>query len=209
MTSFTVLGIAGSEREDSRARTALQVALKAARKAGARVEVLDVANLDGHAGTVHDLPQDEVADRVGTAVANADALIVATPTFHGGVSGPLRSILESIPNDAIAGKATALVSVTGGSADRGDPLEPLRQQLQSLHAWVVPNRAVVPFAFRAFDRAGNPTDPVVRERLETVGREVARYGRLLQEMRPGPTTTPDVVAVPTTATALLRGRRAS
>ena len=209
MPSITVLGIAGSEREDSRARTALQVALKAARKAGAKVEVLDVSNLDGRASTVHDLSHDEVADRVGTAVANADALIVATPTFHGGISGPLRSILESIPNDAIAGKATALVSVTGGSADRGDPLEPLRQQLQGLRAWVVPNRAVVPFAFRAFDRAGNPTDPAVRERLETVGREVARYGRLLQEMRPTPAAAPDVVAVPAAPIPLARGRRAS
>jgi FMN reductase len=209
MSTITVLGIAGSEREDSRARTALQVALKAARKAGAKVEVLDVSNLDGRASTVHDLPQDEVADRVGTAVANADALIVATPTFHGGVSGPLRAILESIPNDAIAGKATALVSVTGGSAERGDPLEPLRQQLQGLHAWVVPNRAVVPFAFRAFDRAGNPTDPQVRERLETVGREVARYGRLLQEMRPAPTSAVAAVATTADPVVLTRGRRAS
>ncbi len=186
MNAITVLGIAGSEREDSRARTALQVALKAARKAGAKVEVLDVAHLDGHATAFHDLPLDEVADRVGTAVTQADALIVATPTFHGGVSGPLRSILESIPPDALAGKATALVSVTGGSADRGDPLEPLRQQLQALRAWVVPHRAVVPFAFRAFDRSGNPTDPAVRERLEDVGREVARYGRLLRELRQRP-----------------------
>jgi FMN reductase len=209
MSTITVLGIAGSEREDSRARTALQVALKAARKAGAKVEVLDVSNLDGHAGTVHDLPQDEVADMVGTAVANADALIVATPTFHGGISGPLRSILESIPNVAIAGKATALVSVTGGSADRGDPLESLRQQLQGLHAWVVPNRAVVPFAFRAFDRAGNPTDPEVRERLETVGREVARYGRLLQSMRPASATSAPAVTSTPAQLPVARGRRAS
>ena len=206
MAAITVLGIAGSEREDSRTRTALQVALKAARRAGAKVEVLDVSNLDGHAGTLHDLSLDEIVDRVGTAVANADALIVATPTFHGGVSGPLRSLLESIPNDAIAGKATALVSVTGGSADRGDPLEPLRQQLQGLRAWVVPNRAVVPFAFRAFDRAGNPTDPLVRERLETVGREVARYGRLLQGMRPAPSPLPVPLTPPVPA---IRARRAS
>ncbi len=206
MSTITVLGIAGSEREDSRARTALQVALKAARKAGAKVEVLDVSNLDGHAGTVHDLPPDEVTDRVGTAVANADALIVATPTFHGGLSGPLRSILESIPNQAIAGKATALVSVTGGSAERGDPLESLRQQLQGLHAWVVPNRAVVPFAFRAFDRSGNPTDPEVRDRLETVGREVARYGKLLQEMRPA---AESVGPVAPPALGAARVRRAS
>jgi FMN reductase len=209
MSTITVLGIAGSEREDSRARTALQVALKAARKAGAKVEVLDVSNLDGRAGTVHDLPEDEVADRVGTAVAHADALIVATPTFHGGISGPLRTILESIPNDAIAGKATALVSVTGGSAEHGDPLEPLRQQLQSLRAWVVPNRAIVPFAFRAFDRAGNPTDPEIRERLETVGREVARYGRLLQEMRPTPVVPAAVPGAPATSAVLVRSRRAS
>ena len=209
MSTITVLGIAGSEREDSRARTALQVALKAARKAGAKVEVLDVSNLDGRASTVHDLSQDEVADRVGTAVANADALIVATPTFHGGISGPLRAILESIPNDAIAGKATALVSVTGGSAERGDPLEPLRQQLQGLRAWVVPNRAVVPFAFRAFDRAGNPTDPEVREQLETVGREVERYGRLLQAMLPAPIASKSVATPASAPIVLPRGRRAS
>ena len=209
MSGITVLGIAGSEREDSRARTALQVALKAARKAGAKVEVLDVSNLDGHASTVHDLTPDEVVDRVGTAVAHADALIVATPTFHGGISGPLRSILESIPNDAIAGKATALVSVSGGSADRGDPLEPLRQQLQGLRAWVVPNRAVVPFAFRAFDREGNPTDPAVRERLETVGREVARYGRLLQQVRPTPAVESGVSTVGNPPAVMARARRAS
>jgi FMN reductase len=204
MSSITVLGIAGSEREGSRARTALQVALNAARKAGAKVEVLDVSNLDGRAGTARDLSGDEVADRIGAAVASADALIVATPTFHGGISGPLRTLLETIPNSAIAGKATALVSVTGGSADRGDPLESLRQQLQGLHAWVVPNRAVVPFAFRAFDRDGNPTDPAVREHLETVGREVAKYGRLLREMRP-----PGTVEPPTGPVIPIRGRRAS
>lgn len=209
MSTFTVLGIAGSEREDSQARTALQVALKAARKAGAKVEVLDVSNLDGHAGTVRDLGRDEVVDRVGTAVAHADALIVATPTFHGGISGPLRSILESIPNVAIAGKATALVSVTGGSAERGDPLEPLRQQLQGLHAWVVPNRAVVPFAFRAFDRSGNPTDPEVREKLETVGREVARYGRLLQSMKPTAPAGSPPAPLGAAPLPLARGRRAS
>ncbi len=190
MPTITVLGIAGSEREDSRTRSALEVALTAARKAGARVELLDVANLDGHSTSFRDLTPDEVADRVGTAVARADAVIVSSPTFHGGVSGPLRSILESIPNTAINGKATALVSVTGGAADRGDPLEPLRQQLQSLHAWVVPNRAVVPFAFRAFDKSGRPVDPEVRERLETVGREVARYGRLLRDLRPGAASAP-------------------
>ena len=196
---------AGSGNCNNRLRAAAPAGCKAARKAGAKVEVLDVSNLDGHAGTVHDLPQDEVADRVSTAVANADALIVATPTFHGGLSGPLRSILESIPNDAIAGKATALVSVTGGSAEHGDPLESLRQQLQGLRAWVVPNRAIVPFAFRAFDRAGNPTDPEVRERLETDGREVARYGRLLQQMRPSPS---EASASPTSALPA-HARRAS
>jgi FMN reductase len=184
MTTIKVLGIAGSERDDSRARTALQVALKAARRAGAKVEVIDISQLDGHAGSFRDLPPDEIADRIGLAIAGADALIVATPSFHGGVSGPLRTILESIPNNVISGKATALVSVTGGSADRGDPLESLRQQLQSLHAWVVPHRAVVPFAFRAFDRDGNPVDPAIRERLEAVGREVAQYGRLLRDLRP-------------------------
>ena len=202
MTNIKVLGIAGSEREDSRARTALQVALKAARRAGATVEVLDISHLDGHARSLREVPLDEATDRIGSAIAGADALIVATPTFHGGVSGTLRTILESIPNDAIAGKATALVSVTGGSADRGDPLEPLRQQLQSLHAWVVPHRAVVPFAFRAFDRAGNPVDPSIREGLESVGREVARYGRLLRDMRQheGPTAAEPVPSAPVTRT---------
>jgi FMN reductase len=182
MSALKVLGIAGSDRDDSRARTALQVALQAARKAGAQIELLDMARLDGHAESVRDLPLEEATDRVGSAIAGADALIVATPTFHGGISGPLRHILESIPDAAIAGKATALVSVTGGSADRGDPLESLRQQLQHQRAWVVPHRAVVPFAFRAFDRKGHPVDASVREGLESVGREVARYGELLRGM---------------------------
>ena len=59
-----------------------------------------------------------------------------------------------------------------------ETLSHLRAIGRSLHAWVVPTQVSIAAANTAFDSHGEPVDPEVRDRLESVGRQVAHFARL-------------------------------
>ena len=54
----------------------------------------------------------------------------------------------------------------------------LRDVGRSLHAWVVPEQAVIPQAWKEFTEDGRMKDPKLEERVKEVGRQVARFATL-------------------------------
>jgi FMN reductase len=75
-------------------------------------------------------------------------------------------------------KMLGLVGVSGGALGAFGAMNSLREDGRALHAWVVPQQASIPQAWREFDDAGNPNDPELRERVKEVGRQVARFAYL-------------------------------
>ena len=58
-----------------------------------------------------------------------------------------------------------------------EALNSLRNVGRALHAWVVPEQASVPEAWKVFDEAGAVKDKRIEDRLKGVGRQVARFAR--------------------------------
>lgn len=161
-----IVGLNGSLRPGSYTKLALELALQKAAQGGAQVELLDLQTLQlpfcTGAEAYPDYP--DVA-RLKLAVAQADALILATPEYHGSVSGVLKNALDLLSFDELSGKITAGISILGGQAN-SNALNDLRLITRWVHAWMIPEQVAIGQAWKAFDAGGNLTDPKLDQRLE-------------------------------------------
>lgn len=168
----TAVGIAGSLRDESRTRVAVQAALDSAREAGADTTLVDPRT--------YDLPVVDAEDRdagdapaVKRTVADADAVILGTPVYHGSYAAPLKNVLDYCGRHEFEGTTVGLVAVAGGSFPR-TALAHLREVCRALDAWVYPEQVSVPKAGSAV-ADGELTDEEIRSRLTRFGQGLVRY----------------------------------
>ena len=177
-SSLRITGLCGSLRHGSYTRMALGIALRGAAESGARTQLIDLADYDlmFMDGRESGFPAGVL--RLREAVKAADGLILGTPEYHGNFSGVLKNALDLMGFDEMEGKMIGLVGVSGGGMGAFDAMNGLRNIGRALHAWVIPEQASVPEAWKVFTADGKIADPQVEERLKEVGRQVARFARL-------------------------------
>jgi FMN reductase len=174
-----VVGLAGSLRSTSTTRMAVRCALNAAEEDGARAQLLDLADYElpflgrDQAGSGRTAVERFLAD-----VRAADGIILGSPEIHGSLSGLLKNALDLTSAKEFEGKMVGLIGVAGGRMGASETLSHLRAIGRSLRAWVVPSQVSIADADKAFDPGGVPRDAELRERLESVGRQVAHFARL-------------------------------
>jgi FMN reductase len=175
-----VAGICGSLRSGSYTRLAVRVALHGAGEAGAQTQLIDLK--DYHLvfcdGKEDESTYPEDVFRLRRDVGRAQGIILGTPEYHGGISGVLKNALDLMGFEEFGGKMIGLVGVSGGALGAVHALNSLRTMGRALHAWVIPEQASVPQAWKAFDRSGAPKDGNLEVRLKEVGRQVARFAYL-------------------------------
>lgn len=110
---LALTAVLGSVTPPGRLRRALAEALDRAAAAGTlRPRLLDLGELeigfaDGRPPTALD---DDTAAAVA-AVAEADAVLLATPVYRGSLTGALKNFLDHVPIEALEGKACAIVAM--------------------------------------------------------------------------------------------------
>lgn len=172
MTDTHVVAVCGSLSEESTTRAALHVALDAAREAGATTELVDLREYDL---PVFDPDDRDVGDasRLKRTVAEADAVLLGTPNYHGSYSGALKNALDYLGHDEFEGKTVGILTVAGGSFPT-PALEHLRGVCRAVGAWVLPHQVAVPRSGSTF-RDGELVDEAFRERVADLGRETVEY----------------------------------
>ncbi|MBV0922772.1 NAD(P)H-dependent oxidoreductase [Halomicroarcula limicola] len=170
-----VVGIAGSLRDESYTRVAIERALAEAEVAGGTTELLDLREFDL---PVFDADAREAGDatRLTDAVAEADAILLGTPVYHGSFSAPLKNALDYCGFDEFENKTVGLLAVAGGSFPI-TALEHLRSVCRALNCWVIPHQAAIPRARNAVE-AGAITDPDIDERVARLGEEAVQYANI-------------------------------
>jgi NAD(P)H-dependent FMN reductase len=170
-----VVGIAGSLRDASTTRVALAHALDAAAATGATTELVDLRT--------YDLPVFDPDDReAGDApeltrhVREADAVLLATPMYHGSYSSALKTALDYCGFDEFENVTVGLLAVAGGSFPI-TALEHLRSVCRALDAWVLPYQAAVPRSKTAI-QDGRFADGDVAERVAVLGRRAVQYATI-------------------------------
>lgn len=170
-----VVGIAGSLRDGSYTRIALRHALDQAQDAGATVELLDLREFDL---PVYNPDTDDPPDatRLTRTVRNADAVLLATPMYHGSYSSTVKNALDYCGFDEFENKTVGLLAVAGGRFPV-TALEHLRSVCRALNAWVLPYQAAVPNSYDSFTD-GEFVDDDLADRVGTLGERIVQFARI-------------------------------
>ncbi|WP_019499981.1 NADPH-dependent FMN reductase [Pseudanabaena sp. PCC 6802] len=161
-----IVGIGGSLRANSHTYQALNLALQKVAAIGANVELLDLRELNlplcNGDSDYTDNPQ---VMHLRRTVTQADGIILATPEYHGSVSGVLKNALDLMSFDELSGKVFGLISVLGGEHN-SNSLNDLRTIVRWVHGWVIPEQIAIAKAWQAFDSQGNLKDTKLDQRFD-------------------------------------------
>lgn len=102
--------------------------------------------------------------RMLTAVAEADGLVLATPEYHGSVSGALKNALDYITGGQAAGKPVLSVSSAGGPLGVSS-LSHLQTIVRNLHGINCSEWVSIGNGSSAFEPDGAPADEGMRNRV--------------------------------------------
>jgi FMN reductase len=196
-----VVGIGGTTRDASSTERALGLALRGAEAAGARTRLFGGTFLHGLPHFAPEQPGWTDAQReLIETVRAADAVIIATPGYHGGVSGLVKNALdtlEALRDDArpyLDGRAVGAIVTAYGWQAAGTVLTSLRATVHALRGWPTPFGAAVNTLETRFDANGACPDPKVAEQLALVGRQAAEFALAFGALRAARAVTERSVA---------------
>ena len=170
-----ILGVSGSMRADSNSARALRVVLAAAEARGAETRLLDLHEID--------LPvyRPQQAAETGGALASdaavnwAEALVLASPDYHGSMSGAMKNFLDYFWVE-FAGK---LFGYLCASHERGlTVMDQMRTAVRQCYGWSLPYGVAV-HPKEDFDATTNDYTPAVTRRLQMLARDMTVYGELI------------------------------
>jgi FMN reductase len=175
-----IVGIGGSLRPDSSSYQALAVAIQRVQALGAEAKILDLRqmNLPFCSGG-DDYPDYPDVVRLREAVQEADALILATPEYHGSISGVLKNTLDLMSFEQLSNKVTGLISVLGGQAN-SNALNDLRVIMRWVHGWVIPEQIAIGQSWKAFDKDGKLLDEKLSQRFDQFAESLVENTRKLR-----------------------------
>jgi NAD(P)H-dependent FMN reductase len=169
-----ILGVSGSLRPDSLSRRALVLGLEFAHAQGAEIRLLDL-NLVDLPMFRPDARPSGVIPSVTADVAWADAFLLATPDYHGAMSGAIKNFLD-YHWDELAGKVFGCLGAS--HADGPGAIDQMQAAVRQCHGWCLP------YAVSAhdddFDHSGIVKNPRLAARLEMLARDVRVYGALIR-----------------------------
>ncbi|MDQ3882149.1 MAG: NAD(P)H-dependent oxidoreductase [Thermoproteota archaeon] len=188
--TFKVLGVAGSIRQGSYSTRALKIALEYAKKQGAEVRLLDLNTV---VLPLYDptAPASKEVEHTTEAIAWADAFILASPDYHGSISGALKNFLDYFYEE-FAGKVFGYIVA---SHEKGlTVMEQMRTAVRQCYGWSLPYGVSIngPQDFTG-DEIRNTR---LSNRLRMMARDLVVYGRLLRDqfIRDFGSTEPDTFA---------------
>lgn len=161
-----IVGIGGSLRTASYSMMALELAAARVKALGADVQIMDLRAItlpfcDGGKDYA-DFPDVSILKET---VTQADGLILATPEYHGSVSGVIKNALDLMGFTELRGKVTGLISVLGGQPN-SNALNEMRLIMRWVHAWVIPEQIAIGQAWRAFNEEGQLIDEKLVDRFD-------------------------------------------
>jgi FMN reductase len=176
-----IVGLGGTVRPGSSSERALVLALGAAESAGARTALFGGAFLAGLPIYNPHAPFDGAEQaRFLEAVSEADGVIVATPGYHGSISGVVKNALDSLEGlrddrrPYFDGRAVGCIVSAAGAQAAGSTLAALRAIIHALRGWPTPFGATLG-ASGLFDGSGALADPHDAWQLETVAQQVVQF----------------------------------
>lgn len=179
-----ILGVGGTPRSGSTTERALAVCLAAAEAAGADTVMISGPDLMLPMYNPGQMPSSPEAERLVDLYGRCDGIVIASPAYHGSLSGLVKNALDYAEELRKAervyfdGLAVGLIACAAGWQATGQTLAALRSIAHALRGWPTPMGAALNTSTKLFDDGGACIDLSSRFQLETVGQQVVRFARM-------------------------------
>jgi FMN reductase len=181
-----VVGVGGTLADKSSSELAMRYTLKLARALGAETEVLTGDALVMPMYAPQRKLDDSKVDRLLAALRASDAIVLASPGYHGSVSGLLKNALDYIEGmrvdsrSYLAGRAVGCIACAAGWQTTGSTLATLRAIVHSLRGWPTPLGVCINTSVKVFSENGDCLDGAVAGQLAILAEEVVEFARTRQ-----------------------------
>jgi FMN reductase len=180
-----IIGLGGTIREGSSTEKALACALRHAETLGAETRLLGGKFLGG-LPIFDPRPSDSTPSQLelADAIRAADGVIVASPGYHGSISGVIKNALDTLEltrSDAqpyLTAKPVGTIITADGWQAAGTTLMALRAIIHALRGWPTPFGAALNAGTSLFDEAGECREPKDAWQLATVAEQVVEFAKM-------------------------------
>jgi len=182
--SIRITGVCGSLNRDGATKKALAISLKGADEYNAETTLLELRDFDlVFYGSVppEEYPPD--VQQLRQALKDSHGIILATPEYHGSLTGALKNMLDLMSIEDFETKIIGLVGVAGGYIGAINSLNTMKTICRNLHCWVLPQEVSIANSSEVFDDEGTVKDPALEERLLNVGRQVVKFVSVQQKVQ--------------------------
>ncbi|WP_293370371.1 NAD(P)H-dependent oxidoreductase [Nevskia sp.] len=179
-----IVGIGGTRRPNSSPECATRVALKYAAAAGAETELFDGAALNLPIYDPDVPERDTPAHRLIEAMRRADGFILASPGYHGSISGMLKNALdyaEDLRSDTrpyFDGRSVGMMACAYGWQATGTTLMTLRSITHALRGWPSPMAVAINSSQKVFDAEGAVIDPNLDNQIRILAEQVVNFAKM-------------------------------
>jgi NAD(P)H-dependent FMN reductase len=184
--TVNILGIAGSMREQSYSTRALKLVLEEVKKYDSESDVLELRKLNlplyDPSGDTSDEPSsyininNNLLERITTTLKWADAVVLASPDYHGSMSGGMKNFLDYFWED-FAGKTFGYIVA---SHEKGLTVaDQMRTAVRQCYGWSMPYNISIN-GEKDFDSEGNLVNSALAKRVKMLARDLVTYGTLIR-----------------------------
>ncbi|HUL98553.1 MAG TPA: NAD(P)H-dependent oxidoreductase [Mycobacterium sp.] len=178
-----VVGLGGTLRENSSTERALRYCLKSVEQQGGRTKLFCGPDIDLPMYAPHELSRTPRAAQLISTLREADAVVVASPGYHGSVSGLIKNALdyfEDLREDTrvyLDNTPFGCITCAYGWQAAVGTLTHLRSIGHALRAWPTPLGVAINSADQIWDENGQLIDATIKSQLELMATQVLTFAR--------------------------------
>jgi FMN reductase len=179
-----IVGLGGTATPNSSSEKLLRCALDRCAAQGAETLMFDGAALDIPMYAPAESAREEKALALVAGLRRANGIIIASPGYHGTVSGLIKNALDYVQDmaddDAVyfEGRAVGLIAAAAGWQATGTTLTTLRSITHALRGWPTPMAVAVNSMVPLFGQDGSIVDAGIAKQLDILAHQVVSFAKM-------------------------------
>jgi FMN reductase len=176
-----ILAVGGTVRANSSTELAMRHVLNVVQRSGARTKLISGQSLQLPLYQPDNPARSSEARDLVSELALADGIVIASPGYHGSISGLVKNALdyaEDLRGDArpyFSGRAVGCIATAGGWPAAVNTLNALRDIVHALRGWPTPMGAAINSSESVFDQSGACVAPRVTQVLDLMAEEILSF----------------------------------
>jgi len=181
MSGPVIVGLGGTTRPHSTTERALVFSLKAAAALGARTVLIGAEQLQLPVYAPERAERTDAAHYLVEQLRAADGIIVASPGYHGGLSGLVKNALDYTedmrrdPRPYFEGRAVGCIASAAGWQATTTTLVALRSIVHALRGWPSPLGVCINSTEMTFGANGECLSSTLAEQLDLMTAQVVEF----------------------------------